>query len=207
MKALKYGLALMIGLSMLGLSARVQAQTSDPMAEANADAQQTVQNDEPQRGELQIPKYIEDLVAHQEFEQAAGEFEKFIKAAKGDACDMNYVPYSFYARLVAEDTATISVYKEKADTYAKKFLQACGNTVEAYMLRDRMMEPKNYDSTVVWMTKAIALDAEYAFLYVTRGYALWELKRTQEACADYKKAKELNEFYGDYYDDNCAKSK
>lgn len=200
MKALKYGLTLILGLGMLGFGARVQAQVSE---ESEINIQSTAQNNEPERS-AQMPESIDNLMKSRAYAKAMGEFEKYIKTAQGSACELKYQSYMFYNRLLGEDTTKTEFYQEKVNESLNQYLQSCGNTVEAYVLKNNQMQPQDFDSTVVWMTKAIALDAEYAFLYVTRGYALWELQRTKEACDDFKKAKELNEFYGDYYDMNCV---
>lgn len=186
MKALKYTLTLFLGLGMLGFSARLQAQATR------------------QDNDVRPPAYIEDLLAKQAYAKAVTEFEKYIGSAQGTACDLCYQSFMFYNRLLGEDTTKTGFYQEKVDFYINQYLQSCGNTVNAYVLRANRMDPQDFDSTVVWMTKAIALDAAYADLYLMRGYALWQLQRTKEACDDFKKAKEIDEFYGDYYDTNCV---
>lgn len=189
MKALKYGLALLLGLTVSGFSTRVQAQTAGQ------------QNNEGVR----IPAYIGDLRNQQAYGKAVVEFDKFIKTAQGDPCELLQLSFMFYNDLLQVDTAKTAFYKEKVDSYTNQYLKSCGNTAYAYLLKNARMEPQDFDSTVVWMTKAIALDATDAYLYLTRGYALWVLQRTEEACADYKKAKELNASYADYYDTQCVK--
>lgn len=188
MKALKYGLTLVLGLTVLGFSARVQAQTAGQ------------QNNEGVR----IPAYIGNLVDQQAYGKAMVEFDKFIKTAPGDLCDILRLSFMFYNNLLQVDTAKADSYKGKVDSYRDQYLQSC-NTAYAYLLKNEQMNPQNFDSTVVWMTRAIALDATDGNLYLTRGYALWQLQRTEEACADYKKAKDLDEeFYGSNYDTWCV---
>lgn len=190
MKTLKYGWTLLLGLTVLGFSMRVQAQTAGQ------------QNNEGVR----IPAYIGDFVDQQAYGKAVMEFDKFIKTAPGDPCDLLQLSFMFYNNLLQEDTTKTDFYKNKVNSYRDQYLQSCGNTAYAYMLKNEQMDPQNFDSTVVWMTKAIALDATNGNLYLTRGYALWQLQRTEEACADYKKAKELDdEFYGSNYDTQCVK--
>ena len=61
MKALKYGLTLVLGLSMLGWNARVQAQTQTQTESQN--------EEQPQRG-IPTPKAIETLVDSGDYETA-----------------------------------------------------------------------------------------------------------------------------------------
>lgn len=188
MKALKYGLTLILGLSMLGFNARVQAQMA---------AQQN--------NELRIPAQIGDFVDQQAYAKAMVEFEKFIKTVQSNPCESFRLSLMFYNDLLQVDTTKTAFYQEKVDSYTNQYLQSCGNTAYAYLLKNARMESQDFDSTVVWMTKAIALNSTDAYLYHVRGYALWQLQRTEEACVDYKKAKELDEFYADYYDTQCVK--
>lgn len=198
MKAWKYTLTLFLGLGMFGFGARVQAQTVQPATDQDAG--------HPQRG-IPMPTPIETMMETGDFAKALSEFEKYTKTLKSNPCDVTYLNYVFYSRMSWSDTAKAAFYQEKSDSYADQFLQACGNTVEAYLLKDRKMMQKDPDSTVAWMTKAIEIDPSYDVLYMLRGSALWELKRTEEACADFKKAKEMTELYGEYYDTNCVESK
>lgn len=219
MKALKYGLTLLLGLSVCGFGTRVSAQASGQTAEvvpANANplpdvpATQTTaptqQQEQPQRG-VPTPKAVEALVNNGEYTKAVEEFEKFIKTVKGNQCDMSYLPYTFYDRLLVEDTSRTAYYQEKVKFYADKFLSTCSNTVEAYLMKDSQANPRIPDSTIVWMTRAISLDKNYAILYTMRGEALWELKRTKEACADFEKAVGMNDGYAkEFYDMNCVET-
>ena len=177
---------------MLGFSARVQAQESE------------IQNNNDNRG-IRPPVTIEDLLMKQAYDKAVMEFEKYIKTAQGNPCDLLQLSFGVYSRLLDEDTTKTAFYQEKADYYFNQYMQACGNTADAYLLKNARMEPQNFDSTVLWMTKAIELDSTYADLYLTRGNALWQLQQTEQACADFQKVKELNPFYADYYDTQCVK--
>ena len=141
------------------------------------------------------------------YETAVKEFEKFIKTAKGNPCDLIYLPMSFYMRLIDTDTSKTESYKDKVDFYFDQYMKTCGNTAEAYLLKNARMESQNFDSTVLLMTQAIALDPTYANLYFTRGSALWQLQQTEKACADYKKAKELDASYANNYDMQCVELK
>lgn len=209
MKALKYGLTLILGLGMLGFGTRLQAQTSGQTADvvpANAtpladipvmtlptdEADEQPAEEQPQRG-MPTPQAIEDMVSRGEYAQAVAEFEKYMKTASGNPCDLLYLPYTFYDRLRIEDTAKADVYQGKVKIYVDKFLKTCGNTVEAYVLRDDLNEPRVPEQTIELMTKAIELEPEYVILYSRRASAFWELERTKEACADFKKAAELKE--------------
>lgn len=200
MKALKYGLTLLLGLSVCSFGTRVFAQASGQTAEGQSVTEQA------SRG-VQMPETIMKMLDNGDYAKAVMEFEKFNKVAKGTPCDLKFLPFSFYYGLLGVDTTRTAFYQEKVDYYLGQFMQACGNTVEAYVLKESMMEPKNYDSTVVWMTAAIKLDPNYAHLYLTRGVALWELGQTKEACADFEKAKELNPEFADYYQNNCEEKK
>ncbi|MDE5606435.1 MAG: hypothetical protein K2I68_03940 [Bacteroidales bacterium] len=218
MKALKYTLTLILGLGMLGFSARVQAQASGqtsevvpahatPLPEVPAQVQdeQPAQQveEQPQRG-MVTPKAIEELMDNRDFESAIKEFEKYMKTAKGDPCDLIYLPLSFYERLRMEDASKTDLYQSKMDYYTNQFLQTCGNTVDGYLLKESLGE-RIPDSTVASMTLAIEIEPNYAMLYTMRGDALWQLNRTQEACADFKKAMELKDEYAiHFYKINCA---
>lgn len=208
MKALKYGMALVLGLSLSVCGAQVFAQASGQTQEVTPNnpntlpevpaASQTGQvaqqaEEQPQRG-VPTPKAIEKMVDNGEYDAAVKEFEKFMKTAKGNPCDLIYLPYTFYDRLRMEDTSKTAFYQQKADMYINKYLQTCGNTVDGYLLKESVGE-RIPDSTVARMTKAIAIEPNYAMLYTMRGDALWQLERTQEACADYAKAKELGDEY------------
>lgn len=222
MKALKYGLTLMLGLSMLGFGARLQAQvasgqTADVVpatpvalpdvlpADENEDEQE---EEQPQRG-MVTPKPIEDMVSRGEYAQAVAEFEKYMKTASGDPCDLLYLPYSFYDRLQFEDTANTAVHKETRDKYLAKFYKTCSNSPEVYVLKDRMSDPRTPESTLEYMNKALAIDPNYAQLYSMRGDALWALGRKEEACADFKKSQELlNDSYSKrFLEENCNAEK
>ena len=220
MKALKYGLALMLSLSMLGFNAQAQsskqtkkvvpsnAETSaEVIAAANAPVEEisSVVAKEPDRG-IPTPKAIEDLLMQQNYTKAIEEFEKFIATAKGDACDLLYLPFTFYARLNYMDEAKSAEYTKKMNFYRNAYFEKCANSIEAYLLKDQMTEPRIPDSTVVWMTKAIEIDPAYAYLYSLRGEALWRLERKQEACADFEKAIELNNdsFAVEFHRTYCA---
>ena len=208
MKALKYGLTLALGLSMLGFGARLQAQSSSQTAEvvpAHAtplpDVAPVMATDqpeaqmEPQDRGIPVPKEIEELIAKKDYENAVKEFDKFIKTAKGDPCVLIYLPLSFYERLAMEDKSSMSAsYQEKAKSYMDKYMQTCGNTADAYLLLERF-DKKTPEVTVTRMTEAIKLDPDYAIPYAARGNALWLLNRTTEACADFAKAKELGDAY------------
>ena len=205
MKALKYGLTLVLGLSMLGFSARVQAQASGQTANvvpahAAALSDVAVEQDgltaqqaeeQPQRG-IPTPKAIEDLMDQGDYETAVKEFDKFIKTAKGNPCDLIYLPMSFYDRLAVEDTSKTDYYKAQAKSYLDKYMQTCGNTADAYLLQERF-DKQTPEVTVTRMTQAIKLDPDYIMPYTVRGNALWALGRTNEACADFTKAKELGD--------------
>lgn len=167
-------------------------------------AQIAAQREQPQRG-MPTPRPIEIMMDEGKFDRAVSEFTKYMDTAQGDPCDLIYLPFTFYSRLLRDDTSKTAFYQEKADYYVDKFLQTCGNTVEGYQLKESLMEPKNPDSAVVWMTKAIALDSTVNMLYLVRAHALWELQRTREACADYKKAAEQRNWEAaDMYEQRCT---
>lgn len=220
MKALKYGLTLILGLSMLGFGTRLQAQVASgqtaevvpatPVAlpevpPADEDNGQEEEEEQPQRG-MVTPKPIEDMVSRGEYAQAVVEFEKYMKTASGDPCDLLYLPYSFYDRLQFEDTANSAAHQETRDKYLAKFFKTCSNSPEVYVLKDRMSDPRTPESTLEYMNKALAIDPSYGQLYSMRGDALWALGRKKEACADFEKSKELiNDSYSKrFLDENCT---
>ncbi|MDE6515365.1 MAG: hypothetical protein K2L03_04935 [Bacteroidales bacterium] len=162
-----------------------------------------VQGEPVHRG-IPTPRSIEIMMDEGKFEQAVQAFTNYMDTVQGDPCDLIYLPYTFYNRLWWEDPSKAAFYQEKVDFYVDKFLATCGNTVEWYQVKEHVMNPKIPDSTVVWMTKAIALDSTVNRLYLMRGYALWVLQRTREACADFKKAAEMQNTEGrDVYNEWC----
>ncbi len=214
MKAWKYGLTLVLGLSM-GLGAQVFAQASgqtqevvpnnpntlpeEPAATAGQD-QIDQQVDEPQRG-VPTPKVIENLVDKQEYAKAVEEFEKFIKTAKGNPCDLIYLRVSFYDRLALEDTSKAKAHQTKRDGFIKELEGKCAQMPDLYVLKARLDSDQSPEAAIRWMTKAIAVDPSYSFVYDMRGNAYWMLGQTEKACADFKKAKELDSNYTNYYYD------
>ena len=230
MKPLKYSLLLALGLMALGLRTPAMAQTASGQTKAVVPRHQQplpdldslrqarpelfpieipdpdpadVQREPVHRG-IPTPRPIEIMMDEGKFEQAVREFTNYMDTVQGDPCDLIYLPFTFYVRLLGEDLSKTAFYQEKVDFYFDKFMKICGNTVEGYRLKEETMNPKNPDSTVVWMTKAIALDSTFDRLYLTRGYALWELQRTKEACADFKQAAGMQNPIGrDVYNERC----
>lgn len=207
MKTLKYGLTLMLGLGMLGFSARLQAQASGQTADvvpANAQAlpdvpQMQVQGapaqqaeEQPQRG-IPTPKAIEALMDKQDYETAVKEFDKFIKTAKGNGCTLNYLRYTFYSRLQMEDREHAADYQAKRQAVVADMEQQCPDMPETYIAKTQLYGDGKPDSVVVWMDKAIEFDQTLGMCYSMRADALWLLQEDEKACADYKKAVELND--------------
>ena len=207
MKALKYGLALVLGLSMLGLDAFAHASSIvsnvSQMPDANTKKQQPQQSSQEDQRGIPMPKNVEALLTEGNYSQAAAEFENFVKA-KTSSCDLIYLACMFYDRLSWMDEANGAIYKQKKMQYINKFQAECGNTVDAYIMKYQGMEPKNWDSAVDWMTKAIAVDSSMGSLYTMRGSALWQLGKIKEACADFKKAMETDVVATDMYNMQCA---
>ena len=230
MNSLKYALLLGLGLMALGLRTPVMAQSASGLTKAVVPAHPQplpdidslrrvrpelfpieIPDPEPEEAQrepvhrgIPTPRPIEIMMDEGKFEQAVREFTSYMDTVQGDPCDLIYLPFTFYVRLLGEDLSKTAFYQEKVDFYFDKFQQTCGNTAEGYLLKEETMNPKNPDSTVVWMTKAIALDSTVDRLYVTRGYALWALQRTQEACADFKQAAGLRNTEGrDLYNARC----
>lgn len=217
MKALKYGLTLILGLGMLGFSARVQAQASSQTAEvvpANATplpdvpvAQEgQILGEEMQRG-IPTPKYIEDMVTEGKFVEAETEFSKFIKKAQGDPCNLLYLRMSFYARLMRDDMANAEAHQAKRDSYLAELEKSCPNMSDLYIYKASMDPNPTPEKIIYWMDKAAAVDDSYSLIYMMRGDAYRALGQTEKACADLKKVKELNPDYQDYfYDSMCSDS-
>ncbi len=200
---------------MLGMGAQAFAQASKQTKKVVSSNQETLSENvaldtqqaikkEPDRG-IPTPKFIEDLLMNQEYNKAVEEFEKFIKTAKATPCDLLYLPYTFYSRMESVDNARKVVYRQKKQYYIDEFQSACGNSVEAYIMKDQESNPRIPDSTVQWMTMAIAVEPTYAALYSIRGEALWQLQRKKEACVDFEKAIELNNdgFAVEFHKMNC----
>ena len=230
MKPLKCALLLALGLMVLSLRTPAMAQSAsgltkavvprhpqplpdlDSLRQARPElfpieipdpALEKVQGEPVHRG-IPTPRPIEIMMDEGKFEQAVQEFTNYMDTVQGDPCDLIYLPYTFYNRLLFEDSSNHAFYEEKMDFYIDKFLKTCGNTAEGYLLKEMMQDLKNPDSTVLWMTKAIALDSTYNVLYLVRGHALWELQRTKEACADFKKAAEMRNTEGqEVYNGRC----
>ena len=230
MKPLKCALLLALGLMALGLHTPAMAQTASGLTKAVVprhpqplpdidslrqarpelfpieipDPEPADVQREPVHRGIPTPRPIEIMMDEGKFEQAVREFTNYMDTVQGDPCDLIYLPFTFYSRLLGDDSSKAAFYQEKAAFYIDKFLETCGNTVEGYQLKEETMNPKIPDSTVVWMTKAIALDSTDDWLYLTRGHALWALQRTKEACADFKQAAGLRNTEGrDLYNERC----
>lgn len=221
MKALKYGLTLMLGLSMLGLSANLQAQSSGQTAAVvptNADhlssnlAADTnevedvfllgdgrvgviVQEESAQRG-IPTPNVVNDLIINKEYSQAVEKFEGFMKTAQASPCDLAYLQVTFYDRLMEEDPENKAFYQKSRDASIEQMESKCQKMAELYILKDRLDPDQSPETTIAWMDKAISVDSHYGTSYVLRGDAHWALGQTEKACADYKKAMELNDAVG-----------
>lgn len=217
MKALKYGLTLMLGLSMLGFSARVQAQTSGqtanvvpahatPLPEVQLAQQSAMSQEGEQRG-IPTPKHIEDMVAEGKFVEAETEFNAFIKKAQGDPCNLLYLRMSFYTRLMRDDVANAQAHQAKRDGYLAELEKTCPNMADLYIFKASMDPNQSPENIIYWMTKAAEADASYSLIYIMRSDAYRALGQTEKACADLKKVKELNPDYQDYfYDTMCSDS-
>lgn len=197
MKTLKYGLTLILSLSMV-CGTSVSAQEAGQATQASSAWR-------PKHEAPRLPDAIDNLITSGAYAKAEAEFEKYMKTVKFEPCDMIYVPYMFYSRLLEEDTTSTAIYQEKVNAYAGQYLQSCGNTFEAYMMRINKTDPQDLDAIVTLVTAAMQIESDAVFLYGMRGSVLWQLQRTEEACADFKKAKELDESYADYYDTQCVK--
>ena len=176
MKALKYGLTLMLGLSMLGLGTRVQAQSSgqtqavtpehpNTLADVQPAQQSTMTQGGVQRG-IPTPKYIEDMVSDGKFVEAEEEFNKFIKKAQGDPCDLLYLRMSFYARLMRDDIANAETHQAKRDGYISELEKTCPNMVDLHILKASMDPSASPENIIYWMDKAAAVDTSYSLIYM-----------------------------------------
>lgn len=206
MKALKYGLALVLGLSMLSFGVQAFAQASGQTQEVTpanpntlpevpatvAMGQPDPQAAQSQRGVV-TPKQVEDLIMQREFAKAVETFEKFMKTAQGDACNLIYLRYTFYDRLMEVDRDQVAAYKVKRDASIVELEKNCPNMADLYVLKVQLYGEGKPDSVVKWLDKAIELDPTYAISYGMRADALWLLQEDEKACADYKKAAELND--------------
>lgn len=186
MKTWKYGLALMLGLSVCGLA---QAQQPNP-------------ENVPQRG-IQVPEAIDQLITKGEYAKAVTEFDSFLAKSKNKPCDVLNVSYSFYARLALTDAPEAMDYQTKATSYLNQYLSTCGNTADACMLQ-YWQSGGMVEDAVKWMTKAIEAEPDYAEPYRVRGDALWRTGQMQEACVDFKKGAELKDgFCQEVYNTRC----
>lgn len=231
MKAWKYGLALLLGLSVSGCGTQGFAQTAtglsgpvvpkhavpmpeqeQPMAGEGQVALDTAVDlrqetgSMPERG-IKTPEEVENLLQKGAYKQADQKLQKFLKKAQGGSynpCDLIYMPMTVYSRMMWADTLRQDYHREKRDFYIAQYLETCGHTVEAYELQDAMANPRTPETTIEWMTKAIQAEPDYSMSYRTRGEALWQLQRTQEACADFKKCADLKDgFCLDFYTVRC----
>lgn len=205
MKTLKYGLTLMLGLTMLGFGARLQAQSSSQTADVvpahatplpDVPAATAVGNgqvaDEPQRG-IPTPKAIEELINKKDYESAVKEFDKFIKAAKGDACELIYLRYTFYSRMMIEDMAHAADHKAQREACIEDLEKQCPNMPETYMVKTHVHGDGNPEAVLKWMDKAIEIDPKFAAAYIVRADALWLLQEDEKACDDYQTAAEMGD--------------
>lgn len=158
-----------------------------------------------QRG-IPTPKYIEDMVSEGKFVEAEAEFNKFIKKAQGDPCNLLYLRMSFYARLMRDDVANAQAHQAKRDGYIAEMENTCPNMADLYILKANIDPNQTPENIIYWMNKAAEADASYSLIYIMRGEAYRALGQTDKACADFKKVKELNSDYQDYfYDTMCPK--
>ncbi len=210
MKALKYGLTLVLGLSM-GMGAQAFAQASgqtqevipnnpNTLPEVVGPQSETSMPSGEQRG-IPTPKYIEDMVTEGKFVEAETEFNKFIKKAKGDPCNLLYLSMSFYARLAREDSAKAQEHQTKRDEYMAKLETTCANMSDLYILKATTDANLTPERMIYWMDKAAAVDTSYSLIYSMRGEAYRALGQTEKACADFKRVKELEPDSQNYYYD------
>lgn len=217
MKAWKYGLTLVLGLSM-GLGAQVFAQASGQTAVVTPENPNTLpeisstmgqQSEMSSQGEqrgIPTPKYIEDMVTEGKFVEAETEFNKFIKKAKGDPCNLLYLRMSFYARLMRDDVANAQAHQTKRDEYIAELEKTCPNMADLYILKATIDPNQTPENIIYWMNKAAEVDKSYSFIYSMRGEAYRVLGQTEKACADFKKVKELDPDYTNYYYDTYCVS-
>lgn len=219
MKALKYGLTLVLGLSM-GWGAQAFAQASGQTQEVVPNNPNTLPevpivgsqdvdslDEHPQRG-VPTPKAIEDMIRNKEFAKAVSEFEKFMKKANGNPCDLIYLRVTFYGNLRHVDTNAIQIeqYKAKEEQYISELEKKCPNMPEIYVIKAFLEsnDGENQEILIQYLTKAIELDNEYSMGYSMRGNAYWNLGQTEKACADFKKAAQLKDQMGlMLYQQNC----
>lgn len=198
MKALKYGLTLMLGLTMLGFGARLQAQSSgqsrevvpqnpNPLPELEATA--ATEPDGEYRDALRTPVIIDNLMGSGKYAEVVTELDKLVKSGEGDPCHRMFIAYQTYISLKNFDPAQAEEYAKKQDVVKAELEKKCANSAVAYIMKAQ--ESQGQPAQVVaLMTKAIEIDSTLEMCYALRGNALWQLNRAEEACADFAKGAE-----------------
>lgn len=199
MKALKYGWALMLGLSLSvggaplfaqssGQSKAVTPQNPNPLPEVPEATAVT----EPQgeyRDALRPPVIIDNLMGSGKYTEVVTELDKLVKSGEGDACLRLFIAYQTYTSLKNFDPAQAEEYAQKQDVVKAELEKKCANSALTYLMK--ALESQGQPATVVAMaSKAMEIDSTLGLCYELRGQALWQLNRAEEACADFAKGAE-----------------
>lgn len=195
MKALKFGLTLMLGLSM-GCGAQAFAQSSGQTAAVTPNNPNTL-SEVPVAGEavqdasqaeyqdaLRPPMTVENLMGEGKFTEAVAELDKFVKSGQGDACYRMYVAYQTYTSLMNFDANQAAGYAQKRDALKAEMEKKCANSAVTYIMKAQQAG-QTPGMVVTLMTKAMEIDPKLELCYELRGNALWQLGQSKEACADF----------------------
>lgn len=202
MKALKYGLTLVLGLSMsvcggtqlFAQSSRqtreVTPQNPNPLPEEPAiDA---AWQEEPQgeyRDALRPPVIIDNLMGAGKYTEVVTELDKLVKSGEGDACHRLFMAYQTYASLMNFDAAQAEEYTKKQNEVKVELEKKCANSAVTYLMK--ALENQSRPDAVVALTgKAMEIDSTLELCYELRGHALWQLNRAEEACDVFAKGAE-----------------
>lgn len=207
MKVLKFGLTLILGLSMgwgaqaLAQSASSQTQevvpqngTSLPEVPANqtqaAGEEIAPAPTSPQRG-IPNSKKIEAMFANRQFDQIEAETDKYLNKAKGTECDKLLFRMGIQERLMVENYQNGAQHQAQAQAYQAQLEAQCPDMAEVYFFK-AFAPGLTPQEMLMYLNQAIEKDPTYGAPYVLRGDARWSLE-PEAACADYKKAAELQD--------------
>lgn len=213
MKALKYGWALFLGLSLSvcgsaqlfaqssGQSREVTPQNPNPLPEVPVATAAT----EPQgeyREALRPPVIIDNLMGYGKYAEVVTELDKLVKSGEGDPCHRLFMAYQTYASLMNFDPDQAEEYTKKQEVTKAELEKKCPNSAVVYLMK--ALESQGQPAQVVTLlTKAVEIDSTLGLCYELRGNALWQLNQPEEACADFAKGAEMGNpgskaLYGTY---------
>ncbi len=198
MKALKYGIALCIGLLA---GAPVLAQSSGQSGEINPKSNNLQDFEETRehingspipQGLLDAQKFDRDMhfpddvrlaLEQGHYAEAVAKMDAFVKKTKEDPCKVALMCCNLYAGIRWTEP------KYKADMMAALALAEtkCTKSSDLYIWKIRIFGDEQPDSVMTWLNKAIEVEP-YPDIYYRRGEVYLQMGEVKKACADYKQA-------------------